>query len=86
MHRNTHSGTHSLNWLGKWIKHEVQLVGRVVQGPMDAIAFSKVYIFIPAETKQNIFTHTSVYVSFSPMHTKTPGNDENDGDLDLRMR
>ena len=33
-----------------------------------------------------MFIHTSVFVSFSPIHTKTLENDENDWDLGLRMR
>ena len=43
-------------------------------------AFSKVSVFISAKTKQNIFIHTSVFVSFAPIHTKTLENDENDWD------
>ena len=36
--------------------------------------------------KYNMFIHTSVFVSFSPIHTKILENDENDWDLGLRMR
>ena len=45
-------------------------------------AFSKVSIFITAKTKQNIFIHTSVFVSFSPVHTKMLKNDETTGTWD----
>ena len=54
-------------------------------GPINTNAFSKVSVFIAAKTKQNIFMHTSVFVSFSPVHTETLENDENDWDLGLRM-
>ena len=53
-------------------------------GKLEAIyanTFSKVSVLISAKTKQNIFIHTSVFVSFSPIHTKTLENDENDLDL-----
>ena len=35
--------------------------------------------FIAVKTKQNIFIYTSVYVSFSPIHTKTAENNETTG-------
>ena len=54
-------------------------------GPIHTNAFSKVSVLDAAKTKQNIFIHTSVFVSFSPVHTKTLKNDENDWGLGLRM-
>ena len=33
-------------------------------------------VYISAKTKQNIFIHTCVFVSFSHIHTKTLENDE----------
>ena len=41
--------------------------------------------FASTKTKQNIFIHTSVFVSFSSIDTKMLKNDENDWDLELRM-
>ena len=39
----------------------------------------------PAKTKENISIHTSVFVSFSSVHTKMLENDGNDWNLGLRM-
>ena len=47
--------------------------------------FLKVSVLIVVRTKQKICVHTSVFVLFSPIHTKTLENDENDWDLGLRM-
>ena len=40
-------------------------------GSVHTNAFSKMSVFISAKTKQNIFTHTRVFLSFSPIHTET---------------
>ena len=54
-------------------------------GPSHTNAFSEVFVFIWAQTKQNIFIHISVFVPFAPIHTKTLESDENNWDLGLRM-
>ena len=42
--------------------------------------------FSSRQKRSKLFSSdTSVFVSFSPIHTKTLENDENDWDLELRM-
>lgn len=53
--------------------------------PTHTNALSKFPIFMSAKTKQTIFIHISVFVSFLPIHTETLENDVNDLDLGLRM-
>ena len=54
--------------------------------PSTRIRFQKCpFQFLQAKTRQNIFIHTSVFVSFSPIHSKALENDENDWNLRLRM-
>ena len=55
-------------------------------GPIHTNAFSKVSIFISVKTKDNIFIHTSIFVSFSPIQTKMLENHENNLDLGLHNR
>lgn len=54
-------------------------------GPTHTNALSKFPIFMSAKTKQTIFIHISVFVSFLSIHTETLENDVNDLDLGLRM-
>ena len=56
-------------------------------GPIHTNTFSTLSVrFHLRKTKQNIFIHTNFFVSFSPIHTKTLENYDNDFGLGWRMR
>ena len=64
---------------GRVSKHLLLSCRLLFLHPIHTNAFSKVSVFISARTKRNIFIQTSVFISFSPIHTRMLENDETVG-------